>query len=113
MSRRLMALSWLSVFVVAGLIGHLTAQKLHADPFCGPNCICPLLPNSACPQCDVTVLGSCHTSGLFFGCEPSSPPNTCSNDATYQCSGYVNGRADCSGADSKVKCNGAQFPSCK
>ncbi len=113
MSRRLITLSWLSVFVVAGVLGHLTAQKLHAEPECGPNCICPLLPNSNCPQCYVTVLFSCRTPDSFAACEPSSPPNTCSNDAIYTCSGFVNGRADCSGKDSNVECNGDQFPSCK
>ncbi len=49
MSRRFMALSWLSVFVASGLMGHFTAQKLHAIPTYGN---CPILStNTNCPNC--------------------------------------------------------------
>jgi hypothetical protein len=53
MSRRLMALSWLSAFVVAGLLGHITAQKLHAVPVYS---YCPTLSNTNCPR---GIVNSC------------------------------------------------------
>ncbi|HTU92742.1 MAG TPA: hypothetical protein VMF69_21860 [Gemmataceae bacterium] len=75
MSRRLMALSWLSVFAVAGLLGHLTAQKLHALPI--PSA-CPELLNTNCPTCvnfTIPIVGevNCHITPAqsYATCDPA------------------------------------------
>jgi hypothetical protein len=100
MSRRLMALSWLSVFIVAGLLGHLTAQKLHAIPTYS---YCPIL-SVSCPTCCVyndPLLGPvyCHfTTGSYSVCESASS-GSCTNSKQYTCSGVQNSMADCSGID--------------
>lgn len=118
MSGRLMALSWLSVFVVAGLIGHLTAHKLHAEPIQGP-AICPPVGNSNCPTCaQITIpffgVWDCHLPAQSFAsCEPASPPNQCTNTGKYYCDGVVNTMADCSGMDDpKTTCGLPPFESC-
>lgn len=105
MSRRLMALSWLSVFVVAGLLGHLTAQKLHATPSYGS---CPHLYNGTnCPSCaplDPPIDGYAACSiqpASYKTCEPSYP-TTCSNSLQFTCSGVPNTKSDCTGMNNLV-----------
>ncbi|SRR5579885_631537 len=93
MSRRLMALSWLSAVVVAGLLGHLMAQKLHAIP---QNGYCPILSNTDCPTCWIyydPLVGAyvnCHiTTGSYSTCisDPSYP--SCGNTRTSECYRYT------------------------
>jgi hypothetical protein len=99
MSQRLMALGWLFVFVLAGLIGHLTAQKLHAIPTYE---MCGITPNASCPTCynyNDPLLGQVHcrmTTASFTVCESSSS-GSCGNSKQFDCSGLENTRADCSG----------------
>lgn len=111
MSRRLMTLSWLFVLVVAGILGNLTAQKLHAQ---GAGYYCPVLNNSSCPLCMEMDFSSgttwCHNlQGSFKVCD--SGEGNCNNTNNYGCAGVQNSGMDCSGMDSQATC-GANFDAC-
>lgn len=104
MSRRLMALSWLSVLVMAGLLGHLTAQKLHAIPLYG---YCPTTTNTPCPSCPTDDLGNpgCHiTSGSYYTCVYDNNFPKCGHTYSYTCKGLLNAMLDCSGMDTINLC---------
>lgn len=112
MSRRLMALTWLFVFVMAGLLGHLTAQKLHAIP---DNSICPLLNTAICPTCINGAIGAqnCHvTSGSWLVCQPTKQSDSCANSRQYECSGVANTAADCTGMDKDNLFCSQNYPAC-